>query len=156
MKRMLLLAALGLGLLVSTGLRAEALTPDNITAEALKNWLAEKYGCKIDGDGDLIVNCKNGKIGISVLSKARAIRFWSNYGSYDRRDHQAMVGLANEFNYRKRLLRISIEPGGTSSVCDYYLLCPGGVERNNFLATMEWFDGLKPVWEQLVVDGKIK
>jgi len=158
MKRLMLLAAVCTGLLFSTTLRAETLKADDVTAGALKVWLSEKYGCKVDEDGDLIVNAKNGKIGISVLSKASAIRFWSNYGSYDKRSHEEMVRLANQFNDRKRLLRVSIEPkgGSTASSCDYYLLYPGGLDRANFLTTIEWIDGLKPVWERTVLDGEVK
>lgn len=152
MKKLLLLMTLCVGMLPGV-LRAEALTPDNVTAGALKEWLSEKYGCKIDKDGDLIVNGKNGKIGISVLAKAKALRFWSNYDSYDKIKHDEMVRIANLFNYDKRLLRVAIDPESNSSICDYYLLYRGGLDRNNFLATVEWIDGLKEVWEDYVING---
>ena len=153
MKKLFWSALLCAGMLLPCVLRAEVLTPDNVAVGVLKEWLSEKYGCKIDKDGDLIVNGRNGKIGISVLAKAKALRFWSNYGSYDKIKHDEMVRIANLFNYDKRLLRVAVDPENNSSVCDYYLLYPGGLDRNNFLASVEWIDGLKSVWESYVING---
>ncbi len=153
MKKLFLLTVLCAGLLLPVVLRAEVLTPDNVAVGILKTWLEEKYGCKIDKDGDLIVNGKNGKIVISVLAKAKALRFWSHYDSYDKIKHDEMVRIANLFNYDKRLLRVAIDPESNSSICDYYLLYRGGLDRNNFLATVEWIDGLKEVWEDYVING---
>ena len=76
------------------GLAAEA-SPDEVSAVLLKEWVSEKYGCKIDKDGDLIINGRNGKIFVAVIPKVKLIRIYSSFSRYDKRSVTEMKALTN-------------------------------------------------------------
>ena len=134
-------------------LRAEVLAPDKVTIPAIKEFLSEKYGCKIDKDGDLVINGKNGKTFISVNAKTKMIRLLGLYSAYKKRTAQEMIVLANQFNYDKRFIRVSINPKSGNCECDYYLLYAGGLDSASLLEALDWFDGMRGAWESYVING---
>lgn len=152
MKKLLLLI-LCCGALSSLALRAGTIAPERVSASAIKGFLSEKYGCKIDKDGDLVVNGKNGKIFVEVLPKVKMIRLAGFYKPYDKRTTREMISLANQFNYQKRFMRISIGPEEGESVCDYYFLYHGGLNTTAFEEAIDWFESMMGSWETFVVNG---
>ena len=152
MKRIILSALLCICALSSfRGFAAEA-SADDVSVYLLKDWVSEKYGCKIDQDGDLILNGDSGKIIVSVIRKARLIRLHSFYSAYKKRSITEMKLLANKFNDAKRILRVCINLNGTS-VCDYYIIYNGGLNSQNFLKTLDWFANLENDWVNYVING---
>ena len=134
-------------------LRAELIPADKVAAPVLKEALSEKYGCKINENGDLIVNGKNGKIFIKVLAKAQLIRVFCYYGAYKKCTTQDMINLANRFNWGKRLLRVAINPENGDCSCDYAIVYTGGLNPANLVEAVDWFDNLMRAWETFVING---
>jgi hypothetical protein len=152
MKKFLLLI-LCCAALSPLALRAELIPADKVAAPVLKEALSEKYGCKIDKEGDLIINGKNGKIFVRVLAKAQLIRVYCYYGLYKKRTPQEMIELANRFNWEKRLLRVSVNPENGDCACDYAIVYTGGLNPENLVEAIDWFDGLMRAWETSVING---
>ena len=149
----LLLPLLVCAVLSPLALRAELIPADKVAAPVLKEALSEKYGCKIDEKGNLFVNGKNGKIGLRVLPKAQLIRIYCYYGAYKKRTTQEMIELANRFNWDKRLLRVSVNPERGECACDYAIVYTGGLNPENLVEAIDWFDNLMRAWEKFVIDG---
>ena len=149
----LLLPLLVCTVLSPLALRAELIPADKVTAPVLKEALSEKYGCKINENGDLIINGKNGKIFVKVLAKAQLIRVFCYYGAYRKRTMQEMIELANRFNWEKRLLRVSVNPERGDCACDYALIYTGGLNPENLVEAIDWFDNLMRAWETFVING---
>ena len=154
MKKSILLALLLLGSFCAIQSFAAAAKPEEVSTALLKEWASEKFGCKIDEDGDLIVT-KNSEIHVSVIAKAKVVRIYSIFDPYQKRSIAEMRELANKFNYDKRFLRVSIGPDG-DSVCDYYLIYDGGLDSANFLEVLNWFFALEKAWMNYVIDGTPK
>ena len=154
MKKSILLALLLLGSFCTIQSFAATATADEVSVELLKAWASEKFGCKIDEDGDLVIT-KNSKIIVSVIAKAKVIRIYSVFAPYEKRSVAEMRELANKFNYDKRFLRVSISEEG-ESVCDYYLIYDGGLDSANFLEALNWFFALEKAWMNYVIDGTPK
>ena len=151
MKKSILLALLVLGSFCAIQSFAVTAKPEEVTAELLKEWASEKYGCKIDEDGDLIIT-KDSQIFVSVIAKAKVIRIYSIFSPYQKRSIAEMRELANKFNYDKRFLRVSIGPEG-DSFCDYFLVYDGGLDSVNFLEALNWFFVLEKTWMNYVING---
>ena len=128
-------------------------SPDNLSSELLKTWASEKYGCNIDDDGDLVVRKGDDKMFVQILPKVKLICFYRLYSSYNKKSLNEMIQLANKFNDKKRLLRVSIDPEDGSSSCDYYLPYDGGVNQKNFMSVLDWIFGLSETWEEFVLSG---
>ena len=154
MKKSILLALLLLGSFCAIQSFAATAKPDEVSTALLKEWASEKFGCKLDEDGELIVT-KNSEIRVSVIAKAKAIRIYSIFDPYQKRSIAEMRELANKFNYDKRFLRVSISEEG-ESCCDYYLIYDGGLDSANFLEVLNWFFALEKAWMGYVIDGAPK
>ena len=133
------------------GFAADA-DPENVSVSLLREWASEKYGCKIDNDGDLVLNTKNGKMFVSVIGKAKTIRLFCLYSPYRKRSREEMIQLANKFNFEKRLLRVCISEKG-NQILDYYIIYDGGLNSGNFLEALNWFTVLESAWNDYVVNG---
>ena len=64
-----------------------------------------------------------------------------------------MIELANRFNWDKRLLRVSVNSEDGACACDYAIIYSGGLNSENLVEAVDWFDGLMRVWEKFVIDG---
>ena len=153
MMKKLLLPLLFCAVLSPLALRAELIPAEKVAAPVLKEALSEKYGCKINEKGDLIINGKNGKIFVKVLAKAQLIRVFCYYGAYRKRTTQEMIELANRFNWDRRLLRVSVNPERGDCACDYALVYTGGLNSENLVEAIDWFDNLMRAWETFVING---
>ena len=149
----LLLSLLFCAVLSPLALRAELIPADKVAAPVLKEALSEKYGCKINEKGDLIINGRNGKIGLRVLDKAQLIRVYCFYGAYKKYTPQKMIELANRFNWEKRLFRVAVNPENGDCACDYALVYTGGLNPENLVEAIDWFDNLMRAWETFVING---
>ena len=134
-------------------LRAELIPADKAAIPAIKEALSEKYGCKINDNGDLMINGKNGKLHIRVIPEAKVIRLYCSYAAYPKRTPQEMVSLANRFNWQKRLLRVAVDPESGASVCDHFVLYKAGLDPENLAETIGWFETLMGIWESYVIHG---
>ena len=132
---------------------AENVSAENVSANLIKSWLSENYGCKIDDSGDIILKTGNDStVIIKILPKLNAIRIYSMYSPYSKRSRREMMELANKFNCDKRFLRVAIDEDGTS-VCDYYLSYEGGLNSKNLTETLKWFIIMDGAWCDFVING---
>ena len=154
MKRIVLLPLFCLCMTAFSGFAA-SVTPDKVNPALLQQWVSEKFGTKIDKDGDLVINTDSGKVFVTVNAKGALVRIFSMYAPFKKRSVQEMVDLANKFNSAKRFLRVSIRPNG-ACVCDCYIVYKGGLDSANFLDALDWFLGSKELWRNTVVKGMDK
>jgi len=139
-------------LLPSAGVAADYASANEVNTRLLRVWASEEYGCSIDKDGDLIVKKKSEKLVVSVISKVHLIRVAGYFKRYDKLSISEMIRLANKFNNKKRVLRVSIDPDDGNIICDYYLIYDGGLNKANFLSVLDWVFGLKDSWENFVIN----
>jgi hypothetical protein len=152
MKKLAFIAALFICGLTALPCCAESISANDVSANTIKYWLSENYGCKIDDDGDVIVKAKNSTIVIQIIPKIKAIRLFSSYSPYDKRSRKEMIDLANKFNESKRFMRIAITENA-SSVCDYYIIYDGGLDFENLRKVVEWFVLMDEAWCDFVING---
>ena len=150
MKKFVSLVIFFLCLAMTAPCFAETVSADNVSVRVIKEWVSEKYGCKIDDDGDLVVTKDGSKSFVQVIPKAKVVRIFSQYSPYDKLTHSEMVKLANKFNQDKRLLRVYVKSDKTS-VCDYYIIYDGGLNSENMLEALRWFMSLKKDWCDYVI-----
>ena len=153
MKKIVFVAAVLLLSFTAVPSFAETVSADDVSVYLLKRWGSEKYGCKIDDDGDLVLNTDGGKIFVTVQKKLKMVRIFSIFGAYEKRSINEMIKLANRFNDKKIFLRVSINPESGSSVCDHYIVYNGGLNSTNFMETVDWFIALKKSWNDSVVNN---
>ena len=152
MKKFVSIAILCICTLFTTASFADNAAADDVSIPLLKEWASEKYGCKIDSDGDLILNTTNGKTIVSVIKKAKLVRICSIYTPYEKRTRREMIDLANKFNAQKRFLRIAIGEKN-QQFCDYYVVYNGGLNSTNFMEVLDWFVNLEKSWNSFVVNN---
>jgi len=155
MKRIVLLPLFCLCMTTAFSSFAASATPDKVNSALLREWVSEKFGSKIDKDGDLVINADSGKVFVTVMPKFALVRIFSMYAPFKKRSVQEMIELANKFNSAKRFLRVSIRPNG-ACVCDCYVVYKGGLDSANFLDALDWFLGSKEAWRDTVVKGMEK
>lgn len=148
MKKIAVLAALFVSVL-TLSLNAETISADDLSIYRLKNMISADYGCKIDEDGDLMIN-GNKKLYVQIIPKAKMLCFSARFTPNDDITVSETIRRANKFNNDKRFLRICIEDDGTS-VCDYYMVYDGGVNSENFKETVSWFDSLVKSWVEALI-----
>lgn len=153
MKKIVFVAAVLLLSFTAVPSFAETVSADDVSVYLLKRWVSEKYGCKIDDDGDLILNKDGGKIFVTVKKKQKMVRIFSIFGAYEKRSINEMIKLANRFNDKKIFLRVSINPESGSSWCDHYIVYNGGLNSKNFIETVDWFIALEKSWNDFVVNN---
>ena len=153
MKKIILLALLCIGSVFAFHAPAAEAEADEVSIPLLKRWASEKYGCKVDKDGDLMLNSDNGKFFVSVIGKAKLIRIFSLFAAEEGRSRSEMRSLANKFNDSKRFLRVAVDESDGSVTCDYYIVYDGGLNSANFLEALDWFVNLEKAWARYVVNG---
>ncbi|MBQ9501723.1 MAG: YbjN domain-containing protein [Lentisphaeria bacterium] len=131
---------------------AAAAKPEAVTIPLLREWVSEKYGSRIDKDGDLVINADGGKIFVTVYPKIKLLRICTRFAPFKKRTKQEMIDLANKFNDSRRLLRVSIRPNG-GAFCDFHMVYNGGLDSVNFLEAVDWFLSLKSSWVEFVING---
>ena len=152
MKRIIPAAVLLVCTVCTFGSFAAAAKPEAVTAPLLREWVSEKYGSKIDKDGDLVINTDGGRVFVTVYPKIKLLRIYSRYAPVKSRTRQEMIELANKFNDSRRLLRVSIRPNG-SATCEFFMIYNGGLDSANFLEAIDWVLALDNSWKKFVVEG---
>ena len=153
MKKIVFVAAVLLLSFTAVPSFAETVSADDVSVYLLKRWASEKYGCKIDDDGDLVLNTDGGKIIVTVKKKQKMVRIFSIFGAYEKRSINEMIKLANRFNNKKVFLRVFINPESGDSWCDHYIVYNGGLNSTNFMEIVDWFIALKKSWNDFVVNN---
>lgn len=134
-------------------LYAEYIAQNDISLMRIQKVFSARYGTAIDGDV-LHITVGSKKVFLEIVSneKTKLLCFSAYYNKSDKESIQNMVILANKWNQAKRFLRVAIDNNG-DILCDYHLVCIGGVQSENLLATMVWYFELMDKWEEFVIDG---
>ena len=122
-----------------------------VTAPRLKIWLeAAKYKASIDKDGDLLCKTEDGKSFYVILDDERQmLKFKSGWGKPKDVSIKALKNMANSFNHDKIFVNVSIDEEGDSSV-EYFMVYNGGLNRTNFLESLDWFIKIDQAWANTV------
>ena len=154
MKKLVLLVTLVvLGMGVPVAVAAAEVSANDVSVAILKDWASEKYGCKIDKDGDLCVKQGDTSMYVQILPKVKLIHLCCFFEPYNKRSINEMIQFANKFNDNKRFVRVSIDPEDGSTTCDYYLPYIGGVNSENFLDAIDWLFVMQDAFEKFVIAG---
>ena len=155
MKKYFFITVLGI-FLVSPSCFALSATANEVSVSLLKRWLSHEYSCKIDNDGDLVVNHSDqGKVFITVYTEKKFLRIRSGFSAYNKCSRAEMIYLANEFNRTKGLISVYIMPD-SRSFCEYYMWYDGGLNSANLIESVKCFIGGKLAWQNFVTTYKNK
>lgn len=152
MKKMLVGMLLFVCLTSSFSALAAEVPASRVSVDLLRDWASEKWGTKIDKDGDLVLTIEGNKVFVSVIPKVKLIRIYTIFSAYEKRSKAEMILLANKFNDGKRFLRVCITDSG-ASVCDYYLIYNGGLNSTNFFEAVDWFRVMEQDWCDFAIKG---
>lgn len=136
-----------------TCVTAETLKPENVNNATLQKMISSKYPAKVE-QGTLYAEVNKTLISVVPVPKFKLICLSVNFGAADQHSVARMKELANEFNYRKRMLRVGIGPKG-NSYCTYYIVYEGGLSEKNLHSSLDWFYVLVKAWSEYVyMNGK--
>ena len=132
---------------------AETLKPENVNNATLQKMISSKYPAKVE-QGTLYAEVNKTLISVVPVPKFKLICLSVNFGAADQHSVARMKELANEFNYRNRLLRVGIGTKG-NSYCTYYIVYDGGLNKKNLHSSLDWFYVLAKAWSEYVyMNGK--
>lgn len=148
MKKFLVIALLSLTFMGFSQGGSGNFSPSQINAANLKPLLeSADYSCTIDKDGDL--KCKSGNVlfYVSFDPERKLVKLIRLWGKPDGLSVNILKRKVNEWNDKKIFVRFSVDDKG-STCADYALVYVGGLNRQNFLKSVDLFIKVSQAWAQ--------
>ena len=150
LKAVAALFVLTIGMVFALDDLPENLMPSKVSAASLKPWVeAAKYVVTIDDDGDLKCETPDNKFFITVDSKREIIKMFALWNKPKQLDIRTMKILANDFSEDTIFAKVTVDSEGDAAV-RYFMVYTGGLNRKNFMESLDWFLLIDKGWQKKV------